>query len=135
MSDLSHNLVEFYEKISSWEQEVVRGTGLSLPQMHTIAVMGSNGPLRMKDLAEKLGVVMGTLSVMIKRLQKLELVIRRENPDDLRSFHVELTEAGLEKYEEHHQHHTMLAQELCCDFSEEEQELFNKLIVKAIVNF
>ncbi len=135
MDTFSHNIVEFYEKISSWEQEVVKGTGLSLPQMHTIEIIGNCGPIRLKDLADKLGVVMGTLTVMIKRLEKIGLVERKINPQDHRSFQVDLTAKGREKYDEHHKHHLFLAEEICSMLSSEEQEVFNNLLQKVLHSF
>lgn len=132
MEDFSHTIVEFYEKLSSWEQEVVKDTGITVPQMHVIEVLGNCGPIRMKDLAEKLGVVMGTLTVMIKRLSKLNMVIRKENPDDLRSFHVMLTEEGTMLYEEHHKHHLLLAEEISTHLTEDEQIQFNMLLIKVL---
>lgn len=132
MEQFSHTIVEFYEKLSSWEQEVVKDTGITVPQMHAIEVLGNCGPIRMKDLAEKLGVVMGTLTVMVKRLTKLNLVVRKENPEDLRSFHVVLTKEGHALYEEHHKHHILLAEEISAHLTKEEQEQFNALLVKVL---
>ncbi|OXX46039.1 MarR family transcriptional regulator, partial [Vibrio sp. V17_P4S1T151] len=37
---LNQQLTEFYDKMSSWEQSVVRDTGYSLAQIHTIEVLG-----------------------------------------------------------------------------------------------
>ncbi len=135
MDHISDNIVEFYERISSWEMAVVKGTGLSLPQMHAIEVVGNSGPIRMKDLAEKLGVVMGTLTVLIKRLERDGFVERRENPEDQRSFCVDLTESGREKYEGHHKHHLLLAEEICSGLTNEEQDQFNMIIEKVLKSF
>ena len=61
---LNQTLTEFYDKMSSWEQSVVKETGYSLAQIHTIEVLGSFGALRMKELAQKLGITTGTLTVL-----------------------------------------------------------------------
>ena len=135
MSNSHDMIVEFYEKISSWEQEVVKGTGISLPQMHAIELIGSYGPIRMKDLAHRLGVVMGTLTVMIKRLEQGGYVIRKENPDDHRSFRIELTDLGIEKYSEHHKHHIVLSQEISSHLTTTEQDQFNTILKKIVTNF
>lgn len=135
MDKLSNNIVEFYELLSSWEHEVIKGTNLSLQQMHTIEVLGTNQPIRMKDLAEKLGVSMGTLTVMIHRLENLKLVKRVKNPKDGRSFFLNLTKKGSKHYLEHHNHHLTLAQELIADFTEKEQSQFNYLLEKLLATF
>lgn len=56
LEHLSQLITEFYDKMSSWEQSVVKETGYSLAQVHTIEVLGVHGALRMKELSEKLGI-------------------------------------------------------------------------------
>ena len=58
--ELSDLLIEFYEKFSSWEQAVVRDSAITLPQMHTLAILGQQSPLRMKELAAKMGATPAT---------------------------------------------------------------------------
>lgn len=132
MEELSKNIVEFYERLSSWEQAVVKDSGLTLPQMHTIEIIGNNGALRMKELAQKLGVVMGTLTVMINRLTEMGLVFREVSENDRRSYSVSLTKKGKNIHSEHHQHHTMLAQEIALLLSEDEQKQLNTTIEKIL---
>ncbi|WP_319548446.1 MarR family transcriptional regulator [Desulfogranum marinum] len=67
---LSEIIVEFYEKLSSWEDSVVRESGLTTAQANTIEIVGHAGSIKMKDLAEKLGVTTGTLTVAVDRLEK-----------------------------------------------------------------
>ena len=55
VKDLARNIMEFYEKLSSWEHEVVRGSDLTPGQMHAIEIIGHEKSLRMKELAEKMG--------------------------------------------------------------------------------
>lgn len=72
---LNQLLTEFYDKMSSWEQSVVKETGYTLAQVHTIEVLGVQGPLRMKELADKLGITTGTLTVQIEKLVKANLIV------------------------------------------------------------
>lgn len=120
LETLSHLLVEFYERLSSWEQEVARESGLSLPQMHTLEILGHHAPLRMKDLAERLGVTTGTMTVTVDKLERLGLVIRQPHGSDRRSLLVALTPEGERLYQEHHDHHLRLIQELTADLTEAE---------------
>lgn len=117
---LTRLFIEFYEKFSSWEQGVVRETGLTLPQMHTLEILGTNGDLRMKDLAEKMGVTTGSLTVLVDRLEKSGHVARKPHESDRRSIRVGLTAEGLRHFREHHALHTRLTQELAGLLSEEE---------------
>ncbi|MFH1057095.1 MAG: MarR family transcriptional regulator [Pseudomonadota bacterium] len=109
---LARLLVEFYERFSSWEQGVVKETGLSLPQMHTLEILGSSGQLRMKELAGKMGITTGALTVLVDRLVRAGLVARQPNEQDRRSIRVGLTEEGAKYIREHHKLHRQLTHEL-----------------------
>lgn len=124
MSDLprlTHAIVEFYEKLSSWEHCVVRGKGLTLPQMHTIEILGAHGPMRMKELAEKMGVTTGTLTMQVDRLESRGLARRVPHERDRRSWLVELTEKGLKSFEEHDTLHMRLTEEITASLTPEER--------------
>ncbi len=68
--DLSQLIIELYDKISSWEHEVVKKSGLSPAQMHAVEIIGHHQKLRMKELAAKMGITTGTLTVMIPILSR-----------------------------------------------------------------
>uniref|UniRef100_A0A7C4AI47 MarR family transcriptional regulator n=1 Tax=Fundidesulfovibrio putealis TaxID=270496 RepID=A0A7C4AI47_9BACT len=119
---LSALLVEFYEKLSSWEHAVVRGSALTLPQTHTLEILGQHDSLRMKELAAKMGVTTGTLTVTVDRLEKRGLVERVPHETDRRSVLVTLTPAGRELCREHHALHLRLTGELAAALSEAEVE-------------
>jgi DNA-binding MarR family transcriptional regulator len=121
---LSNLTVEFYEKLSSWEERVVKDSGLSLPQMHTIEMIGIYGSMKMRDLADRLGVTTGTLTIMVDRLESKKYLERTPNPGDRRSYLISLTETGEKKYREHTTAHKEMTNRCLGDFSEEEQQVF-----------
>lgn len=129
---LSHQLVEFYEKMSFWEQDVLRGSGLSTAQMHTVEIVGHAVSLRMKELASKMGVTTGTLTVMVDRLETQGLLQRMPHETDRRSWLVELTPKGQALFAQHHQYHLRLAEEITATLSSEEQKLFSVLLAKIV---
>ena len=132
---LSNVIVEFYEKLSNWENAIVEGSGYSLPQMHAIEILGINGPLKMKNLSEKIGITTGTLTVTIDKLEKKGVVVRKANPEDRRSYVIELTEQGQKLHQEHSNYHLKLTEECISDFSDNEKKLFYDSIKKFISNF
>jgi len=133
IAKLSHQLVELYDKLSSWEQGVVKNSGLSTAQMHTIEIVGHGGTaLRMKDLAKKMGVTTGTLTVMIDRLEQQGLLKRTPHETDRRSYLIALTEKGQGLFAEHHQYHLHLTEEITATLSKEEQALFSAVLEKII---
>ena len=109
---LNQLLTEFYDKLSSWEQSVVKDTGYSLAQVHTIEVLGAHDAMRMKELADKLGITTGTLTVQVDKLVKAGLIERSPHQDDRRSILVILTEAGRAVHEHHNSLHLELVQDL-----------------------
>jgi len=129
---LTQLMVEFYERLSSWEQEVVKGSGLSLPQMHTLEVLGHHAPLRMKDLADRLGVTTGTMTVTIDKLEQLGLVARQPHESDRRSLMVVLTPQGHAVCSQHHNHHLRLTEELMAILNPEEIETLISVLTKAL---
>lgn len=130
---LSHQLIELYDKFSSWEHSVVRDSGLSPAQMHTIEVIGHKKNLRMKELAEKLGVTTGTLTIAVDKLEKLELVERKPHDTDRRSYFVVLTDKGEQMFEEHHRFHENFTSEISTELDNTEVETLSKLLGKLLV--
>ncbi len=120
--ELTRLLIEFYERFSSWEHGVVRETGLTLPQMHTLEILGDSGDLRMTELAARMGVTTGSLTVLVDRLERAGFVARKPHETDRRSIRVGLTAEGKELFTAHHRLHARLTEEIACVLSPEELE-------------
>jgi DNA-binding MarR family transcriptional regulator len=86
----------------------------------------------MKDLAAKMGVTTGTLTVMIDNLEKKKLVERIQNPDDRRSYVIKLSPEGVEHYRRHSNFHLELTRECVSAFSDEEIQTFKSLLQEFI---
>lgn len=123
IEQLNQLLTEFYDKMSSWEQSVVRETGYTLAQVHTIEVLGTHGAMRMKELAQKLGITTGTLTVQVDKLVHAQLVERDAHPNDRRAIVVQLTEQGLHIHHHHHQLHLSLVQDLVRHLEPQHEEV------------
>lgn len=130
LEELTQLLVEFYERFSSWEQCVVKGTCITLPQMHTLEVLGSMGQMRMKELSEKMGITTGSLTVLVDRLVRGGFVKREPNEHDRRSIMVRLTPEGKKLFEEHHDLHNQLTNEIMSSLEPGETEAFVKILKK-----
>jgi DNA-binding MarR family transcriptional regulator len=117
---LSHQLAEFYDKMASWEHSIVKDSGLSPAQIHTVEIIGHNKDMRMKELAERLGVTTGTLTVGVDKLEKLGLVERKPHKSDRRSWLIVLTGEGEKMYEQHHKFHQQFTNEISRDLSIEQ---------------
>lgn len=132
---LSQLLLEFYEKMSSWEHAVVKASGLSPAQMHAVEIIGHHGSLQMKDLALRIGVTTGTLTVMIDRLESMGLVKRTPHASDRRSYNTRLTAEGRHHYEDHHQRHLELTRDLTAALTVGETQQFIFSLEKLLERF
>ena len=127
---LSETIIQFYERLFSWEHAVSKNTGLSPQQNHTIEIVGSYGPLRMKPLAEKLSVTMGTLTIMVDRLEKRGYIIRQKDSEDGRGFNIILTDKGEVVHKEHNAYHFKLAQDIISPLHPKEASGFLETLKK-----
>lgn len=128
VSELSKKFMEFYDKLSSWEHSVVKDSGLSPAQMHTIEVIGHHQDLMMRELADRLGITTGTLTVAVDRLEKLGMVMRKPHEHDRRSWLIVLTDQGKSMYEQHNRYHEELTKEISHELSDEEIETITRLL-------
>ena len=132
---LNHSIIEFYDKLSSWEQSVVKEKHFSLAQTHTIEVLGSHGAMRMKELATRLGITTGTLTVQVDKLVNAGLIQRRPHHSDRRSILVDLTEAGQSFYREHDDLHLNLTEDLTANLDAKEREILLNCLSKMNAEF
>lgn len=120
--------MEFYDKLSSWEHSVVKDSGLSPSQMHTIEVIGHHQNMMMKELAARLGITTGTLTVAVDRLEKLGMVERRPHEHDRRSWLVVLTVQGRDMFEQHSRFHGEFTREISHDLTDQERQALTQLM-------
>lgn len=132
---LTQLIVEFYEKLSSWEHCVVRDKGLTLPQVHALEILGTHRALRMKELAERMGVTTGTLTVLADRLEKGGMLRRKPHEADRRSILVELTEQGQQVFEEHDELHNQLTRDITVNLTDEERKALAVILEKMNCEF
>ncbi|PLX72044.1 MAG: MarR family transcriptional regulator [Desulfuromonas sp.] len=135
VKELARTIVEFYEKLSSWEHEVVRGSDLTPGQMHAIEIIGHEKSLRMKELAEKLGVTTGTLTVTVDRLEQKGLIKRRPHESDRRSYRVVLTAEGEKHFARHHEFHLKLTEEIASALTPDELDNLESIMKKVVRQF
>ena len=97
IEELNDLFVSIYEVIAKSENESIQNgpfPDLSVAEIHTLAAIGRNGKPSMGDVAERLSVTMGTLSVSVKKLQARGYVQRENDENDRRLVLVSLTDKG-----------------------------------------
>jgi DNA-binding MarR family transcriptional regulator len=77
-----------------------RTLGQLTPSQHSVlASLGRQGPMSLSALAEVEGVALASISGIVTRLVEKGMVLRRPNPDDRRSWLVELSDDGRDTLE------------------------------------
>ncbi len=128
LAELTSELLHFFNGFSSWESSVIRNSDLKVSEAHAIEVLGQYGKMSMKSLAQKLGVTTGTTTVTVDRLEKKDYARRVPSTEDRRVNLIVLTEKGMHAYEEHHQYHLRLTEQMLSVLSDTEAEqLLNAL--------
>ncbi|ABW20210.1 MarR family winged helix-turn-helix transcriptional regulator [Alkaliphilus oremlandii] len=97
------------------------------------ALVHMNGQSQ-KDLAEKLNIKASTIATMVKRMEKVGLIERRQDPVDQRVSRVYITEEGKKVCEEVMKIKETISQETFCNFTEEEQLLLRRLLMQVHEN-
>lgn len=77
-----------------WAQGYGAGTAVTRYSYPLLVLLEQSGPLRLGQLADRLGLSKPTVSRQVTRLRAESLVLVAEDPDDSRSGLVTLTEPG-----------------------------------------
>ncbi|WP_394769577.1 MarR family winged helix-turn-helix transcriptional regulator [Lacisediminihabitans sp.] len=75
-------------------RELLDPLGVTYPQYLALLVLWESGPVTVSRLGERLHLDSGTLSPLLRRLEKAGLIARNRLPHNERSVEVSLTDAG-----------------------------------------
>ncbi len=91
-----------------------------------------NGAQSIGEIANALGVTMGSATIACKRLEKAGLVTRERQVNDERIVHVILTEQGRAQIDAWREHKLESIEKLLEVFDEQEQQVFQQLAERLI---
>ena len=72
-----------------------RETGMTGPQLMVMRILGEEGEVTPKTIAQTVGIAQGTATALIDKLELRGFVLRRRGETDRRQVWVKATEAGL----------------------------------------
>ncbi len=98
VKQLAKHMTRVQRHLRSGQASAWTGLGLTMPQVKTLFLL-SEGPMRMRGVADRLGVEMPSATTMIDRIVAKGLVERRQDPGDRRAVVCSLTPAGREAVE------------------------------------
>lgn len=99
VDDLVHypawlEVVKAYEKCHRLMSVRLAEVGLSVAQHEVLLALGREGGLTQVELAARLLSAKSNVTALLKKLEASELVVRRGDPKDRRSYRVFLTPSG-----------------------------------------
>ena len=116
-----------FNAISRAEHNAIWSSGMddvSVNEVHTVDAIGVFSSKTMSEVAAKLEITMGTLTVSINHLVKKGYVCKQRSPKDRRVYMLSLTDKGKELYKVHQNFHFELVKNLVLDLSDYEAEMF-----------
>ena len=129
------SLAQAYQAFSSYSDKHIRTLGLTSPQIDVIATLGNTDGMNMKELAAATLVTKGTLTGIVDRLEKRDLVRRSVPPGNRRSFNITLTASGNELFENVFPLHLAYLKERFDGLSDAELKTMTKLLRKVRSQF
>lgn len=126
LSEVNNYLVRIFNEITQIEEESLRSSAfsnLSIKEMHTIEAIGLIDNPTSSEVAKKLGVTMGTLSVSIQNLVKKGYVERLSTPNDRRVVKLKLTKNGKLLYRMHHKFHMDMVEQTLHGLKSDEAQI------------
>lgn len=128
---ISAQLIDIFENVMKMEQETINRESherLSMTEIHTIAAAGMEELSSMSEIAGKLHVTVGTLTVGMNNLVKKGYVERYKSEKDRRIVKVGLTKKGKEIYRIHEAFHHKLGAALIKGMTEAEKEIVRNAV-------
>lgn len=135
---LNELLVELFNDILQIEQKALSEghfSDLSVTEIHTIEAIGMYTPRSMGEVAQDLGITVGTLTTAINKLIKKEYVERKRIEEDRRVVLVELTKKGKLAYRVHEKFHKDMIKATVDGLNENEEEILTSSLEKLNVFF
>src|SRR5699024_9070492 len=129
MTEVNDYLVMIFNEVLSIEEEALSQSefsNLSIKKMHTIEAIGLSGDLSSNEVAKKLGVTAGTLSVSIQNLVKKNYDERVQSPEDRRVVKLKLSKSCQLIYRLQRKFHMDIVKETLEDLNTDEAAVLIK---------
>lgn len=129
VKELNEYLVMIFNEILLIEEHALKASefnDLTIKEMHTIEAIGITGMPSSSEVARKLSVTIGTLSVSVQNLVKKGYVERIRLPEDRRVVRLKLTKRGKLLYRLHRKFHLNMVEETLQGLENNEAEVLIK---------
>lgn len=122
---LNDLLVDMFNQILTLEEYFLkkRGVKLSMSEVHTLEAIDKSEGKTMSEVAKKLRITQGTLTVNINRLTNKGFVYRIQDENDRRIYRLKLTDKTKSVLEVHEIFHEEMVDQLVLKLSNEEKQV------------
>ena len=129
-----HRLCEMFWTLgpgfSRWAESHMRQHGQTPQRMRLMAFLFKNGPVKMGDLRNELGVTATSITALVDSLEKEGMVTRKPHKTDRRATLIKLTVVAEKKLQQLCGPFKDQVAEVFTCFSKEEQKNFLKLLAR-----
>ncbi|GBG55348.1 MarR family transcriptional regulator [Sporomusaceae bacterium FL31] len=120
---MRHSMRKYKEETNTGEL-----FNLTITQLHYLHAIDELRDPTFKQLVDKFNVQKSTVTDIINRLIKKDLVVKKQSIEDLRAFHVCLTNKGMELIKLENQGYFSFAQKMTKCLNEDQKEEFTTLL-------
>ena len=132
---LNELLVSLFGQVMATESKAViteEFKDMTENEMHILEAVGTDdkNPMKVSDIAAKLGVTTSTLTINMNALEKKGYVVRERSTKDKRIVYVRLTERGRKAFFHHRDFHKNMIKSVVVGLDEDEKRLLYRCLVK-----
>ncbi|MBC8588763.1 MarR family winged helix-turn-helix transcriptional regulator [Paratissierella segnis] len=107
---------------------ILNDFNITVPQFTALQILINDGNMTIGKLSQKTALAYSTITDLIDRMEKSELVIRKKDDKDKRVVRIEVLPKGFEILEKVLERRREFLKSKLNDFSTEEKEMLNKVL-------
>ena len=137
LNDVYELFTEIFSDILKIEEEAPKKSpfnDISITEMHTVVAVGMYAPKAMSDVAKKLDITVGTLTVTINNLARKGYITKQKSETDKRVVMLTLTKRGRLLFRAYQKFHSDIIKKAIVCLGEQEAEIFGDAVTK-VCNF
>ena len=109
-------------------REILNDFSITVPQFSALQILINSGDMTIGELSQKMALACSTITDLIDRMEKSELVIRKKDEKDKRVVRVEVLQKGYDILEKVLKKRRGFLASKLKDFSIDDKEILNKVL-------
>lgn len=109
-------------------REIINDFGITVPQFTALQFIISEGNLTIGELSQKMALACSTITDLIDRMEKTELVVRKKDEKDKRVVRVEVQPVGYELVQKVLEKRRLYLAEKLNEFEEEDKKFLKEAL-------